>query len=150
MISAPSSSVGQPEADPLREALVIGAIHRFHEAVGRWFGCEPRDDDMAWMASAMVPGFAWFGPDGEVLGRDATIARIRAARGCHASDGFAIGIEAPAVRWQEGPRVLASYIEWQRWGGGSNRRRAVAAFLVDPVAPGGVWWTEVAEAWIES
>lgn len=87
---------------------VIAAIEVFHDAVGRWFGRAPHDDDMALMAAAMAPGFAWFGPDGDALDRDATVARIRAARGCHAGDGFAIGIEAPMVRWREGPRVLAS------------------------------------------
>lgn len=132
----------------MSDDAVIAAIHAFHDAVGRWFGREPSEDDMALMAAAMAPRFAWFGPDGSVADRMTTITRIRAARGCHAGDGFAIGIEAPAIRWREGRRVLASYVEWQRREGGGNRRRALAAFLIGPAAPGGVQWTEVAEAWI--
>lgn len=131
-------------------AREIEELHRFFTA---WLRGELPATDAAFAraATALAPEFRIGLTDGRALRHAEVMAWLRAAHGSRGGQApaFDIWTEEIELRWLEGGRALAAYVERQRLAADRvTARRSLAAFRAGPAAPCGVVWTDLQECWI--
>jgi len=120
----------------------IRELHAFFQA---WFRADLPRTDAAFdrFRDALAPGFEIVTPDGTTHDREAILALVWDG---HAADAEArVWIENPALHFNEGAVLVASYDELQQVSGGSSARRSTVVFRADEAAPNGLRWLRVHE-----
>jgi hypothetical protein len=118
-----------------------------HDFLVGWFTATFDDTDASFarFADALDPDFTMIVPSGEVLGREAVVASVRAAHAT-AAGAFRIEIRDLVERASWEHAALLTYEEWQFLGGRVENRRVSTALLVRaPGAGGGVRWRHLHE-----
>lgn len=118
-----------------------------HEFFVDWFSGALEDTDavFARFTDALHPGFSMIVPSGEVLGREAVFASVRAA---HATTdaSFAIEIRNVIDRVTCEDVVIVTYEEWQFAGDRVDSCRvSTAVFVHAAEATAGVQWRHLHE-----
>lgn len=123
----------------------VAELHEFFE---QWYRAALPPQAFDRFEQVLAPGFVIVNPSADVVERDSILDAVRDARG---SDPEAhIRTKNFTVRRQEGNLLIATYEEWQKLGGESERARLSTVVLrADDSAPYGWVWLHVHETWME-
>ena len=123
-------------------------IIELHEFFEGWLsGALPATDAAFGRFEQVLSGeFTFVDPGATLLDRPAVLGFVRDAHG--ARPGLRIRIEKPALRHESDPLRLATYEEWQEFGGETTARLSTVLFRHRGDTPNGVEWVHVHETWL--
>ena len=124
-------------------------IEELHAFFVEWYGGDLEADAFSRMDRAIASGFELVAPDGERLGREATLEWVRGSRGKYAGEAFNIEIRDVECIERFDEHALVRYEEWQTLSGEETGRISTALFRDEPDTPGGVVWVDLQETWLE-
>lgn len=130
-------------------AAAIREIEASHDFFVRWFlGTADEAEFVLWLRTTH-PEFRLTTPGGAMLGSEAIVAWIGAARGSMTTR-FEIAVEDIEPIHVGEDAVLLIYVERQYRDGRITRRQSMAFFLRDDSAPRGVVWRHLQETWLQT
>lgn len=137
-------------------------IVELHEFFERWLGGdagrgaaetsgdatanETPDVPMPRLEGALGPDFTMVTPSGKVVGREALLSGLAAARGSR--PGLRIEILDPSLVAETPTLTVARYTEVQHAEGSTTRRLSSVVFERSEGAPNGLRWLHVHESWV--
>ena len=130
-------------------AAAIREIEASHDFFVRWFLGTAEEAEFALWLRTTHPEFRLTTPGGAMLGCEAIVAWIGAARGSMTSR-FEIAVEDIEPIHVGEDAVLLIYVERQYRDGRTTRRQSMAFFLRDDSAPRGVVWRHLQETWLQA
>lgn len=130
-------------------AAAIREIEASHDFFVRWFLGTAEEAEFALWLRTTHPEFRLTTPGGAMLGCEAIVEWIGAARGSMRSR-FEIAVEDIEPIHVGADAVLLIYVERQYRDGRTTRRQSMAFFLRDDSAPRGVVWRHLQETWLQA
>lgn len=133
-------------------------IVELHELFEQWLGADTSgraaaatgdaaaDATMDRLERALCPDFAMVTPSGKVVGREALVSGLAAARGSR--PGLRIEIQDPSLVAETPTLTVARYTEVQHSEGNTTRRVSSVVFERSEGGGNGLGWLHLHESWV--